>query len=81
VLLAASPGQPALEADDKKSGLFSASLLAGLRGEADMDGDRVVLLGELKKYLQAQVPGYAKVLETDQQPVLAGGDDAAPLFR
>jgi hypothetical protein len=80
ILLSAAAGAEALETDDLEGGVFTSSILDGLRGDADMDGDQKVLLGELKKFIEAQVSGYAKVMEKQQTPVLKGGKDQEQLF-
>ncbi|MEO1654420.1 MAG: hypothetical protein AAFU64_12815, partial [Bacteroidota bacterium] len=47
----------ALEGDVWKNGVFTYSVLTGLKNKkADLDNDGKVLLSELKKYLQREVP-------------------------
>ncbi len=69
MLLACSPGEVAIEHDDH--GLFSYFVSAGLRGEADLDADGVVGLGELVQYVGSRVPEVARSLAgLDQHPMV-----------
>ena len=96
ILLACSPNELSLEDPDwGQHGIFSHFLAAGLRGEADLDGDGVVSLAELVQYLAGRVrkqaravieewkrPDRAEPPQRDQNPTLLwGGPIAFPLTR
>jgi formylglycine-generating enzyme required for sulfatase activity len=68
----AATGANELSVEDKKSkhGVFTASLLEGLRGGADGDRSGTVSLGELGRYLEVQVPQRAKAAGGNQRPNL-----------
>jgi hypothetical protein len=80
VLVAARTGKPAHESEDLGHGVFTASFLEGMKGAADLDGNKTVTLGELKKYLASQVSGLSQVLEKAQEPLLLGGKNKEALF-
>ena len=56
---AASGSQIAHALDEKGHGLFTYLLFRGLGGGADFDGDRRIVAGELKDYLDDLVPRAA----------------------
>jgi hypothetical protein len=57
-----------------RHGLFTYYLLKGLRGEADMDKNGIVQVGELCVYVRAQVHSVAKKQDgSDQEPVCIPG--------
>jgi len=63
VLLACSPNELSLEDPDwGHHGIFSHFLAAGLRGEADLDGDGIVSLAELAQYLAHRVDHQARAV-------------------
>ena len=50
-------------------------LLKGIQGEADTNKDGHITMGEMKTYLNAQVPYMARRLTgSEQQPVMLGKD-------
>ena len=56
VIASAGGAEYALEGSDWNNGVFTFSLLSGLRsGDADLDNDGKVMLSELQKYLQQNV--------------------------
>jgi hypothetical protein len=58
-----------LESDTFRHGLFTYSLLRGLRGDADTNRNGEVTLGELSVYVNQEVPSIAKTtLRQDQRP-------------
>ncbi len=58
-----------LESDTFRHGLFTYSLLRGLRGDADTNRNGEVTLGELTAYVNQEVPSIARtVLHQDQRP-------------
>ncbi len=69
-LLAAGPDQDSREgrAFGGGHGLFTYWLLRGLRGGADADADGHVTVGELERYLRANVPGDAAKQDREQLP-------------
>lgn len=54
ILNAASDGEAAQESDDIQGAVFTQALLTGLRGAADVDGDRQVTLSELYRHAYRQ---------------------------
>jgi hypothetical protein len=57
-----------------RHGLFTYYLLKGLRGEADMDKNGVVQVGELCAYVRAQVSSVARKQDGhDQEPICIPG--------
>ncbi|MHC4779315.1 MAG: caspase family protein, partial [Planctomycetota bacterium] len=80
ILVSSSPGQPALETEERNAGFFTSSLLDGIKGDADMDGDDKVVLSELREYLLAQVPGFAGIMEKKPDPVMSGGKESRSLL-
>jgi hypothetical protein len=55
------PGELSLESDElNRHGIFSYHVALGLRGEADLDRDGTVGLGELVQYLSTSVPWEAR---------------------
>ncbi|MBP8129583.1 MAG: caspase family protein [Candidatus Hydrogenedentes bacterium] len=68
VVLSCSPGERSLEDPHwGHHGIFSHFLAAGLCGEADLDRDSVVSLGELVQYLANRVPAQAAALLTESR--------------
>jgi hypothetical protein len=62
ILTSCSPGQLSLEAQDLDGhGVFSYYVALGLRGDADLDGDGTVGLGELAQYVSNKVPREARM--------------------
>ena len=81
-MLASRPTEAALELGALGHGLFTHSLLEGLRGAADRDRDRTVTLQELYDYVEAEVRRTARSVGRDQHPVLKGElAGAVPLIR
>jgi len=98
VLTSCGPGELSLESDELDGhGIFSYYLALGLRGEADLDRDGTVGLGELAQYIANQVPREARLASggfLSQTPELlcrgqitpftdqgAAQGDAAPAYR
>ena len=72
VLSASKADQKSLEVPELGHGLFTYVLLQGLNGKADMvcgDNDGRVTAGELKRYLDEQVPVQARRYGGSQTPV------------
>jgi hypothetical protein len=71
VFSAGTGGQVASALAEQGHGLFSYHLFRGLRGHADVDGDRRVNAGELKRPLEDVVPRAAESLDREQFPAIA----------
>ena len=72
VLSASKADQKSLEVPELGHGLFTSVLLDGLKGKADQvcgDNDGRVTAGELKRYLDEQVPAQARRYNGNQTPV------------
>lgn len=82
-ILAAAPGQAALESGDRPGGAFTTWLISGARGPADEDGDGEVSLGEMTGYLgRWMTPEVRERQGALQSPVrLSGGEASARLVR
>ncbi len=75
VLTATSSRQPAIEYDKALHGLFTYYLLRGFRGEADVNRDGLIDVGEWFAYARDNVSKVAvEELHRRQMPVLFGGD-------
>ena len=78
-LLATKPSERSFESEqwDGGHGAFTYSLLAGLRGQADLDGDHVIRASEAVDFASRRVPELTNAL---QHPRVAGVFDArAPI--
>lgn len=75
-VLTASSGEQISSTYEKKShGLFTYFMLKGLQGEADINGDQVVELGELFDYVKPQVERVArKIYNHEQTPQLISAE-------
>lgn len=61
---------------EKKHSLFTYYFLKALQGEADLNKDKKITIGELKAYLKENVPYMARRLTgIEQQPVVSGNDN------
>jgi len=52
---------------DKKHSLYTYYFLKGLQGEADQNGDKILTVGEMQKYLGEKIPYEARRLNNRQQ--------------
>lgn len=60
---------------EKGHSLFTYFFLKGLQGEADTNKDGIITMGEMKAWLNDQVPYMARRLKgNEQQPVIMGKD-------
>lgn len=60
---------------EKKHSLFTYYFLKGLQGEADLNRDKKITMGEMKEYLKENVPYMARRLSgMEQTPVVTGND-------
>ncbi|MEA1985895.1 MAG: caspase family protein [Candidatus Marinimicrobia bacterium] len=60
---------------DKGHSLFTYYYLKGLQGEADFDKNNVLTVGELRKYIDEQVPYKARRMNSIEQTPQTYGDD------
>ncbi len=74
VLAAASGRQISSGYPEQRHGLFSYFFLKGLKGMADANGDRKIIVGELFNYLKANVPRLAGRMDREQTPQLLSRD-------
>ena len=56
---------------EKKHGLFSYFLMKGIQGDADLNNNKELTLGELGKYLEDNVSSTAGLLDREQIPSLS----------
>ena len=72
-LLMSSKGEEvSLEDSGLRRGVFSYYLIKGLKGDADMDKNKIVTVGELYKYVYDRVRTYT---QRQQTPVITGEYD------
>ena len=69
ILTASDANEVSMEKDELNHGVFTYYLLEGLRGKADADGDGVITLDEVYKYVSMKVP---QATGQDQHPVKKG---------
>jgi hypothetical protein len=69
ILTACDANEVSAEEDELKHGVFTYYLLEGLWGEADLDGDGVITVDELYRYVSMKVP---KATGQNQHPVRKG---------
>ena len=73
VMTSGAPNQISSWYPDKKHGLFTYYWLAGVRGDADADGDRRVTVAEMRRYLGDTVPRVAqRIAGREQNPEVHG---------
>ena len=72
ILSAANFDEISYSSKSLKHGLFSYYLMRGLEGEADLNDDKLLSLGELNEYLQKMVPKFASTMNKIQNPQLFG---------
>ena len=71
-LLSSKKEEYSLESKGLRQGVFSHYLLKGLDGASDLDGNKIVTVGELFDYVYTEVRQYSK---NNQTPVIAGNFD------
>jgi len=69
IIAASDANQVSAEKDELKHGVFTYYLLEGLGGKADYDGDRIITLDEIYRYVSIKVP---QATGQDQHPVKKG---------
>jgi len=76
LLTSAGMDQVASWYPEKGHSLFTYFFLKGIQGEADNNKDGSITLGEMKVWLNDQVPYMARrITGNQQQPVMLGNDD------
>lgn len=65
----------------KRHSLFSYFFFKGIQGAADSNRDGSITVGEMKAYLNEQVPYMARRLTGNEQQPFMQGNDADPLVR
>ncbi len=81
VLTASAGNQVSSSYPEKSHGLFTYFLMRGLRGDSDEDGDRVITVNELYRYVRRNVSATAGRLDREQTPELHGIDVHRVLVR
>ena len=77
VTISASDGkQLSLELEKYENGVFTYYLLEGLKGEADVNKDGIIEVGEIWDYVKYQVTDAARVAGNPQTPVFQGSRTA-----
>ncbi|RPH49251.1 MAG: hypothetical protein EHM85_14515 [Desulfobacteraceae bacterium] len=69
IIAASDANQVSAEKDELKHGVFTYYMLEGLGGKADFDGDGVITLDEIYRYVSVKVP---QATGQDQHPVKKG---------
>jgi len=69
VLTASDANEVTVERDELRHGVFTYYLLEGLRGKADLDGDGVITVDEVYRYVSIKVP---QATGQSQHPVRKG---------
>lgn len=69
ILTASDANEVSVEKNELSHGVFTYYLLEGLRGKADLDGDGVITVDEVYRYVSEKVP---QATGQDQHPVKKG---------
>lgn len=72
VITASQNDQISSSNPDLKHGIFSYYLMKGMEGEADMNKDGKITLGEIQSYLTDNVGRHAGMMNRKQEPQLVG---------
>ncbi len=75
VMCSSACGETSLGFDQAQTGLFTYYLAAGLKGEADGNGDRKITLGELKRYVTEKVQETSRKIYGLQKPEFYGDEN------
>lgn len=75
VLASSTNEQTSLGFDAAGTGLFTYYVCIGLQGEADLNGDKTITVGELEEYLIKNVSETSRRIRGEQTPVLYGNAD------
>lgn len=80
--LSSQPDETSLEMSGSDNGLFTTYLLSGLSGNADINSDNIISIGELYGYVYRNVAEYTSKIPHSQHPVLWGQyKDEMPILR
>jgi hypothetical protein len=69
IITASDANEVSEEKEELKHGVFTYYLLEGLKGKADLDGDRLITVDELYRYISQMVP---QATNQSQHPVKKG---------
>jgi uncharacterized caspase-like protein len=69
ILTASGANEISIEREDLQHVVFTYVFIEGLKGKADLDGDRYVSLDEIYRYLSIHVP---RMTHQEQHPVKKG---------
>ena len=72
LIMSSKSDETSLESSGLRQGVFSHFLIRGLKGEADMDYDKVVTVQELYNYVSSRVKSYTS---NRQSPLIQGDYD------
>ncbi len=72
VITASSADQISSSSPALRHGIFSYFLMKGMEGDADVNKDGKITMGEMHNYLKENVSKQANLLNRDQQPQLSG---------
>jgi hypothetical protein len=75
VITSSSMEETSLALDASQTGLFTYYVCAGLKGEADLDGNAEVTFGELYQYVKKEVMNTSKKISGLQTPEFHGNAD------
>ena len=81
VFASASGDQVSSWYPEKRHSLFTYYFLKGLKGEADLNNDKKVTIGEMKEYILDNVPYMARRLNNREQTPQVIGEDSEVLIK
>ena len=81
VITASQNDQISSSNPDLKHGIFSYYLMRGMEGDADMNKDGKITLGEMQSYLMENVSRQAATMSRKQEPQLIGDANRVLVFR
>jgi len=81
VISASAPDQISSSSPDLKHGIFSYYLMKGMEGDADINKDGKITVGEIQSYLADMVPRQAIKMNRKQEPQLVGDPDRVLFVR
>lgn len=75
VMTASAPDQISSSSTELQHGIFSFYLMKGMEGDADLDDDKKITVGEMQKFLLDNVQLRAMSLNRKQTPQVVGDTD------
>jgi hypothetical protein len=75
LLMSSKADEDSLESTPLRQGVFSHFLLRGIKGEADVNGDKIVTIQELFNYVEHSVDTFARENNRFQTPCMEGNYD------